>query len=203
MRATPEYIDPSSSGLVAIRKLYEILDSGYIELGGRWVYSFSFFFIVRRIIRIVYALGKNSGFMPESENVDRAMFSYDKSHFANPDAIPIKKQFLLFLGIMKLFDGYPETVINYFNKNVVTRRDLAWGKVTIPFWCKHIIDSIDDRLYRPNKEEAWNAIRYARSKGLKILLSRDGFRIGPYKEIWDRKFLISLLRDLGVDLEFV
>ena len=80
------------------------------------------------------------------------------------DDIPLKEQFLLFSGLMKLFENYPDNLLSFCGLHKLRFTDLSRDMSSLPFWYAEVVSF----LYRGGREisleEVRNVIRYLRKK---------------------------------------
>ncbi|MCL5422507.1 MAG: hypothetical protein M1461_08575 [Nitrospirae bacterium] len=50
------------------------------------------------------------------------------------DGIPLKVQYLLFSGLMKIFENYPQSLFSFCEKNNLKQTDLTKDMPIIPYW---------------------------------------------------------------------
>jgi len=67
--ATPEFVTAGSRGLQAIEQLNKILDSGVFSFDNRYTYSFSFFEMLYKIIKLVSFWKKDKAFFDQQEDM--------------------------------------------------------------------------------------------------------------------------------------
>ena len=159
-----EQITEGSYGLWAIKRLYEILETGVYAFHGGYVYSFLFFEVLRSFVRAVYYWGRTNGLMDHevmSRDID---FRRQRMRNNLIENIPLKEQYLLFSGLVRLLEGYPGRMLSFCGVNRFRGSDLTRDMRCIPFWYQRITDSFDMSMYSVSLEEVKNAIRYLKKK---------------------------------------
>lgn len=110
-------IDKDSYGLKAIERMYEILDSGFVMLGDTPVYSFLYFSVIHQLSKVVYFWDRTKGFL-DHEVMRGRMEGLDwRPKVATLEEVRLKEQYLLFSGLMRLFDDYPDRLVEYCRRN--------------------------------------------------------------------------------------
>lgn len=127
-------IDKNSYGLKAIERIYEILDNGFVILGGAPVYSFLFFCVLHQLSKAVYCWDKTKGFLSHELMRDCAGDLIWGSKAPVLEEIRLKEQYLIFSGLMRLFDKYPENLIGYCLRNKMGKTELTRDLRVVPRW---------------------------------------------------------------------
>jgi hypothetical protein len=136
-----EQIQEGSYGLWAIKRLYEILETGVYTLHGGYIYSFFFFDVLRFFVKAVYYWGRTRGLLDHevmSRVIDFRMQRLGNNLIEN---IPLKEQYLLFSGLVRLFEGYPGRMLSFCGVNRLRGSDLTRDMEYIPFWYQRIVDA--------------------------------------------------------------
>jgi hypothetical protein len=179
-KAKPEFIDENSYGLQAIEKMYDILDSGIFKFNTGYMYSFHYFLIVKQFVKIAY-------FWPltlDHEIMAKTIELYENKPKRNfLEMIPIKQQYLLFSGIVKLLDNFPDSLIMYCIENKLTMTHLIREMQDIPFEYQKIVDKFDKRIYTPHIQEIRNASSYLKKQGRKPSIASVARLVGTRLDI--------------------
>lgn len=147
-----EQISEGSYGLWAIKRLYEILETGVYTLRNGYLYSFLFFDVLRLFVRLVYYWGRIRGLL--DHEVMRGYIDFHTQKLRNNliENIPLKEQYLLFSGLVRLFEGYPGRILSFSGVNRLRGSDLTRDMRYIPFWWQGIIDSTLYHSYTHHKQ---------------------------------------------------
>lgn len=166
--AKVETIDKESYGLSAIKCLYEVLDSGIFQIDGdRYTYSFLYFGVLKQFVKITYYWGKRRGFLDHEVMNEQIEYLPGRQKQSLIESIPLKEQYLLFSGIVRLFENYPSQAIAFCRENGLRRSDLIKDIPYLPwFFYEAVVDVFDFEGYRVSLEEVANARDY--------LIKRDG-----------------------------
>jgi hypothetical protein len=99
------------------------------------------------------------------------------------EMIPIKQQYLLFSGIVKLLDNFPDSLIMYCIENKLTMTHLIREMQDIPFEYQKIVDKFDKRIYTPHIQEIRNASSYLKKQGRKPSIASVARLVGTRLDI--------------------
>lgn len=185
--AEPEYIQEGSYGLWAIRRLYEILDTGLFTYKDGYTYSFLFFDVLQIFVRIVYYWGKTRGFLDHEEMSKVIDFREQRLRNNLIENIPLKEQYLLFSGLMRLFEGYPGRLLSFCGANRLRGSDMTRDMKYIPLWHKKIVDKFNMEEPRVSIEEVKSVILYLRERGNVVNKTAVGRLMGVYPDFKKRE----------------
>jgi hypothetical protein len=163
-KAEPETIDSASYGLAAIRQLYEILDSGIFRYGERYTYSFLFFRVLRHFIRITRYWGRTAGLLDHEIMAGSIAFPFVKKQKNIIDDIPLKEQYLLFSGLLNIFENYPDTFLSFCKANKLRFTELTRDMEPLPFWYEEVVSEFNQGGKKISLEEVGSVIAYLRLK---------------------------------------
>jgi len=147
-------------------RLYEeILEKGYAAVNGYpWVYSFTFFSVLRHLMRCL---------IPDT-NKER--------HIAEAELLPINERYEILYQLRHVFDDWPHSFIKFCTERNIQYYELEEIKKankTIPFWFYQVIR---EQLYRPNlpptEESVLTAINVMEKRHLKISLLQLNYFMG-------------------------
>lgn len=155
------------SSLCYQKKMFTVIQDGYIQLGETPVYSFLFFEVFAKLSKLLL-LNKKCQFINK-----HPLFSLFKDAKQQKINHPIfkkidpKAQSALFGLIMYTFDNFPYNLEAYIHTNNLTYYNLTTKMHDIPFWYKKTINEITPR-YLPHsvtvtKEEVEDAMKYLSS----------------------------------------
>ncbi|MBI5641160.1 MAG: TniQ family protein [Nitrospirae bacterium] len=162
--ANSEDVDQGSYGLEAIRRLYEILDTGMFRFVNRYAYSFLFFRVLRQFVRITKFQGYIRGLLNHEVLTESIDFTVKKRRKNIIDYIPIREQYLVFSGLMKLFENYPQNFLSFCSLNHLRFTDLCRDIALLPFWYAEVVDRLNRGGKKINIKEVRNAIAYLSKK---------------------------------------
>ena len=158
--AEVEGIVQDSYGLTAIDKIYKVIDSGFLMMNGVPVYSFLFFKIVHHLCKAAYFWDKTARFL-DHEIMRHQLDDLPWGQKARElEDVRLKEQYLLFSGVMHLFDPYPRNFLDYCVRNGLGKTDLTKDLRVIPFWFLEITDRFDLEYWPVSEEEVRNATQY-------------------------------------------
>ncbi len=166
--AKVEGIEGNSYGLKAIERMYNILDNGFVELGGVLVYSHLFFSAIHQLSKVVFLWDKTRGFLDHEcmrDKIDGLDWVPKPQELA---AIRLKDQYLLFSGLMKLFDDFPKDLLAFCRLNGLGKTELTRDLHYVPFWYTTIVDRFDQAWWPISAEEVANVIEYMRKRGMDV-----------------------------------
>lgn len=158
--AKPESIEVASYGLEAIRMLYEILQTGIFCFGERYAYSFLFFRVLRQYIRITKFQCYTRGLLDHEVVAQRIALKAEKRRQNLIEDIPLTKQYLLFSGLMKLFESFPCRVVEFCKLHGLRRTDLTRDVRYIPFFHLEIANMFSGESHPISLEEVNSATEY-------------------------------------------
>lgn len=165
-RAQTEPIDPGSYGLTAIRRLYEILDTGIFRYKDKYVYSFLFFRVLRHFVKLTKFWGRTAGLLEHEVMKKNIVITDEERNHNSIDDIPLKEQYLLFSGVVKMFEDYPESFLSFCNLNRLRFTDLTRDVGRLPYWYEEVVRDFDKGWEKISIEEVKNVIRYIEKKGI-------------------------------------
>lgn len=191
-KAAPEPVQDGSYGLWAIQRLYEILQTGIYTYAGGYSYSFSFFEVLRLFVRIVYFWGRDKGFL--DHEVMREMIYFRSPILRNDllENIPLKEQYLLFSGLLRLFDGFPGRVLSFCGSNKLRGSDLTRDMRRIPFWYQKIADAFDMQWPQVSLDEVRSVIEHLKRERIIINKTNVGRIMGLSPDFKKRKDIAAL-----------
>ncbi|WP_226377738.1 hypothetical protein [Citrifermentans bremense] len=138
--------------MTAIKKIYEILDNGFLILKGIPVYSFLFFRIVHHLCKAAYFWDKKMGLIDHEIMQHQLRDLPWEQKVRELEDVRLKEQYLIFSGVMRLFDPYPDNFLGYCVQNGLGRTDLSKDLGIIPFWYSEMTDLFDLKYWRLSKE---------------------------------------------------
>lgn len=141
--ADVEFIDQGSYGLKAIERMYDILDAGYVVLGDTPLYSFLFFCVIHQLSKVVYFFDRAKGFLDHEIMLDRMEDIPWQPKALVLEVVRLKEQYLLFSGLMSLFDDYPDNMLDYGLRNKLGKTELTKDLHAVPFWYSKIVELFD------------------------------------------------------------
>lgn len=175
-KAVPEFISQFSFGLEAIRRLYEILDSGVFVFKGRngesrYTYSFLFFNVLRQLLKIVRCKRLDKTFL-DNEVLTKGIDMTDTRKGPGfLEEVPLKEQYLLFSGAMKVFEDFPDGLIPFCEANNLGKTELTRDMKYIPFWYSPIVEIFDHESRYVSIEEVKSVIDYLKRRGGNVNLA--------------------------------
>lgn len=188
-----ELIPEGSYGLWAIKKLYEILETGLYNFHGGYTYSFLFFNVLRLFAKITYFWGMRLGFLEHEVMSHVIDFRRQEMTYNLIENIPLKGQYLLFSGLVRLFEGFPGRVFSFCGANRLRGSDLKREMEEVPFWYQQIVNGFNMEAYRVSIEEVENVIRYLKAKGTSINKANVARTLGICADFKKRKDIQKLL----------
>lgn len=197
--AVPEFFSPLSFGLEAIRWLYEILDSGVFVFKGRngesrYTYSFLFFNVLRQLLKIVRCKRLDKTFLDNEELTKGIDMTDTRKGPGFLEEVPLKEQYLLFSGAMKVFEDFPESLIAFCEANGLGKTELTKDMKYIPFWYCHIAELFDHENRYVGIEEVKSVIGYLRRRGKNVNLTEISKVLGVCLEYRKRRDIKVLLK---------
>jgi len=135
-----------------------VLDSGFVQLSKeQWIYSFSFFKVLRHLIRLT---------------ATKHLRGTQAGKLIDTDTLPHDLRYQAMCALSGAFRGWPTNFISYCKSRNIKYSDLtsiAKYKFPLPFW---LDDAIKLRIYKPNvkpsKESITAAISYMQSRRKKL-----------------------------------
>lgn len=162
--AEVEGIPQESYGLTAIQKIYSIIDNGFIIMNGVPIYSFLFLQVVHHFSKAAYSWGKTKGFLDHEIMRHQLSDLPWEQKVREVEDVPLKEQYLLFSGVIRLFDPYPSNFIDYCVQNSLGKTQLSKDLHVTPFWFLEMTDLFDHThtigLSGKRKSEARNGMRW-------------------------------------------
>lgn len=155
--------EPAEREIIADTNMYlRVLQRGFFLLSAdRWVYSFSFFSVLRHMIKLY---------------VERMNFPEFNGKVIDPDNFPLKIRYAAMVDMMGIFRNWPDNFIHYCQS-----RDINYSQITpiektcngiVPFW---LSDAIKPHCYFPNIEPSQDsvqgAVTYMRGHDMRINIS--------------------------------
>ena len=132
----------------------EILRSGYVCLDGeKWIYSFSFFSVLRHLIR---CLTQKSSIQSDGEVIDTDTLNHEKRYSA-------------LCRLSGLFSSWPASFIKRYESMGLRYYELtamSRANTPIPFWLDSVVK---ERLYTPNVTLSEETVKAA----IDYLIARD------------------------------
>ncbi len=155
-----ETIEHSSFGIEAIRRLYDILDSGIFIFGNRYAYSFLFFRVLRHLTRIVRCHGAIRDLLGHEVMADKITLSVRKTGSNMIDSIPHKEQYLLFSALMDLVDSFPDRFIEFCKSRGLRNTDLTRDMLCVPYFYWQVANMFKSDVLPISSDEVMNAAQY-------------------------------------------
>jgi hypothetical protein len=126
----------------------KILKSGFVSLSNTpWIYSFSFFHVLRHLIRCV--MQKHLG------------YNTFRGNGIDPDVMPLEDRYKAMYHLSGVFEQWPTKFLGLCEKLNLTYSDLtcmAKQKPLLPFWLESVVKH---HLYFPNLHPSNESIRAA------------------------------------------
>lgn len=121
-----------------------VLNKGYASLTNqRWVYSHSYFNVIRQLIKIAK---DNQDFRPKKNELEH---------------LSLNTRYQRLGHVAVLIRTWPHELVRYCKTNGITRSELTKDFEQGPFWFQAPIDQyLNQAMYTPNEQEVQNAIQY-------------------------------------------
>ena len=163
-KAEAEKVPEESKGIDALKRLYEILDSGYFEFEGKVYYSIAFFQVLEHFAKIVYTWKKRKWKLleTESEILNVKLSNNTKGRIYLKASL--KEQYLLFTVLNDILSS-KENISTFIRKHSLKSSKLTQDFENYPFWYKEFVDEFKDSYYSPSLEEVKSAIAILRKTG--------------------------------------
>lgn len=181
-----------SYGLKAISKLHDILGSGYIMLGNQPVYSPLFFIGLRQLAKLIYGFRRYAGLMGHESTARLIEWKLSGSSRLKLENIPLRQQYLLFSGIMWMFEEYPSRVLAYATKNSLGKALLVKDLVTIPYWYQLIVEVFDKTIPSVAADEVRSAVKYLADRGVPVCKAEVMRLMGACLDLRKRRDLTGI-----------
>ncbi len=162
--ATPELITADSHGLQPIKQLYNILDSGVFRFSNRYTYSFLFFEMLYKVIKLVCFWKKDKAFFGQQDDVLYRKLMFNEPIHRYLTDYPLKVQHLLFSNAMDLFNGLPDKLVGFLTANNMRMSDLVHDLKYVPFWFAEIAEQFNLDQRAVTIDEVRNAITYLKKR---------------------------------------
>ncbi|MCE2594111.1 TniQ family protein [Motilimonas cestriensis] len=164
------------------KKYINILTAGFAQLcPERWIYSFSFFAVLRHMMRLTLEKTIPTGLL--------------KIH--DVDALPIDLRYYALTKLPKVFSNWPGNLLKISENMGISFSDfspLTKTTSTFPYW---LDEAVRPKLYNPNieptQESIHNAIKIMLSKGMKINITTVNLFMG-YRDSEKIKTLVKKWR---------
>ena len=78
------------------------------------------------------------------------------------DDVPLKEQYLLFSGLVKLFEDYPDNLLSFCRLNKLRFTELSRDMEPLPFWYAQVVNEFNQGGRRISIDEVSSVIRYLR-----------------------------------------
>lgn len=166
--AQVEVIDGNSYGLKAIEQLYDILEGGTARVGDDLVYSILFFGVIHQLSKLAYFWGRTEGLLNHEVMTDFVECLPWTPKATQLTEVRLKEQFLLFSGLMHLFDNYPANLQEYCHRIGVGKTELSKDLHIIPFWYKKVVDRFDQSVCPVSGEEVSSALCYMAKRDMRF-----------------------------------
>ncbi|MGO9377482.1 MAG: TniQ family protein [Dissulfurispiraceae bacterium] len=186
-KSKPEFVDPDSYGLHAIKELYKVLESGIFSFGDRYAYSFLFFSVLRQFIKIAYNWGFDKGLLDHESMAQRIDLPVIKRKHIYVDDIPLKVQYLLFSGLIKIFENFPANFITFCERNELGKTELTRDLLYVPFFYKDIVDPFSMEYNPVTCDEIQSVIEHLERKRIAVCRERVCKTMGIFLRLDERK----------------
>lgn len=145
-------------------KLLNVLEKGYIELGGYYVYSFFFFEVLAHILKLVL--------LKEKKQL-RDSYEQTSSNFHNSySQLSIIEQYQLYGSIIEHFENFPTNFKRFMKDYELSNFDMVKDMNKVPYWYEVAINNISPKIEycarRITAEEVNNAIGYLTKHNLNV-----------------------------------
>ncbi len=167
-KSEPEFVDPDSYGLRAIKELYKILETGIFSFGDRYAYSFLFYSVLQQFIKIAYNWGFDKGLLDHESMAQRIDFPVIKRRHILFYDIPLKIQYLLFSGLIMIFENFPENLITFCERNELGKTELTKDLLYLPFFYKVIADPFSMEYYAITCDEIQSVIEHLKRRHIAV-----------------------------------
>jgi TniQ protein len=195
--ATPELIPTDSRGLKTIEQLNNILDSGVFPFANRYTYSFVFFEMLYKVIKLVCFWKKDKAFFDQRENIIYNKLMINEPIHRYLTDYPLKVQHVLFSGGMNLFDGLPGNLVSFLADNNMRMSDLLHDLKYVPFWFLEIAERFNFGERRVTIEEVKSVIEYLRAKNKRVHKQRVADILGVVLDFKKRPDVSKLFIKAG------
>lgn len=111
------------------------------------------------------------------------------------EEVPLKEQYLLFSGAMKVFEDFPDGLIPFCEANNLGKTELTRDMKYIPFWYSPIVEIFDHESRYVSIEEVKSVIDYLRRNGKNVNMAEVSKATGAcleYRKREDIKMLLQL-----------
>jgi hypothetical protein len=191
-KSKPEFVEANSYGLKAISELYKILESGIFSFGDRYTYSFLFFSVLRQFIKIAYYWGFDKGLLDHESMAQRIDACGIKQKHNFIDDIPLKAQYLLFSGLIKIFDNFPNNFITFCERNKLGKTELTKDLLAVPFFYTDIIDPFGMEHNPITCDEIQNVIEYLKRRHVSVCRESVSKTVGIFLRLDERRDIRDL-----------
>jgi hypothetical protein len=144
--------------------LYDVLDAGVFRYGDKYTYSFLFLKVLRQFVKIVRYWGYTAEFLSHETMTESISFKYVKRKQNVIDDIPLKEQYLLFSGLMKIFEDYPDSLVSFCKLNNLRFTELSRDMDPLPFWYAEVVDGFDQSGRVVSIEEVHSAATFLKKR---------------------------------------
>jgi len=164
----------NSDGLKAIKKIYRLLDSGYILFRDKVVYSFCFFDTIQQITKLIFIKHKIEfiSIHPLFKLLKNALETKLNSAKSTYMQLSTKENFALFGIIFYLFENYPNNFQKYIHKNNLSHWDMVKEIKYLSFWYENLVNDITPRYisfsHIVTTKEIENGKKYLIAHGLEM-----------------------------------
>ncbi|WP_439022897.1 TniQ family protein [Agarivorans sp. QJM3NY_29] len=163
----------AKKGVLSATKVFlDTLDKGYVSLDGRhWVYSFSYFIVIKHLMRLL---------------IERHQETRNHGVLNDVDCLPIDARYLALAEIGNAFSSWPDLFLEFCRNKALNYSSMTSMEKTnngnVPYWFSK---AVKPQLYRPNIEPSNQsvicAIKVMRARRIKISISRVNRFMG-YKD---------------------
>lgn len=196
--AEPEYIYEKSYGFTAVKRLYDILDSGVFRFGDRYTYSFLFFAVLHQLLRIVSCWKLDMAFFDHEAEVKKMSFPVNRERCNYIEDVPLKEQYLLFSGAMKVFEDFPVRYIEFCKLNSLGKTELTRDMKYIPFWYSKVVELFNHESRYVDIEEVKSVIDYLKRNGRNVNLAEVRKLTGACMEYRKREDIKAILTKMDI-----
>ncbi len=188
-KSETEPVDGGSYGLEAIASLHRILDHGFFHTGDMWTYSFAFFSVLKQLVKVAYWWGKTEGFLDHEVMTGKIAYLSGRPRLNLIENIPLKEQYLLFSGLMRLFEDFPSRLIRFCETNKVRKTDLTKDMHSVPFWYSNVAERFNGEYCAISPEEVSSVITYLKDRRIPISAAKVSRLVGRGIDFRKRKDL--------------
>lgn len=188
-------IDRDSSGIGAIRTLYDVLDTGIYRYGALYMYSLSFFEVLPHLCRLMVWHRGRVLKLGVSRLDAKEIRRNTKTRYLMEFSLHLQHQ--LFSVAMELLRDLPKSLVSAFLVNNMRKSDLTKDLRCMPFWYSEIADKFDGGMSKAHADEVKSAIAFLKKKHRKVYKLWVADLMGVSIDLRKRRDLRSLFKREG------